>query len=52
MTEARLLPELQETKAELQLLRERVSSGTHTVHKDLSLVSFYQNGPAQSQKSP
>ena len=32
--------ELAETKAELQRLRERVSVGTHTVHKDLSLISL------------
>ena len=40
MAEARLFPELQETKAELQRLKERVFSGTPTVHKDLSLVSL------------
>ena len=40
MTEARLFAELQETKAELRQLRERVSAGTQTVHKDLSLVSL------------
>ena len=40
MAEARLLAELQETKAELQRLRERVAAGTQTVHKDLSLVSL------------
>ena len=40
MTEAHLLAELQETKAALKRLRERVSAGTHTVHKDLSLVSL------------
>jgi len=52
MTEARLLAELQETRAELQRLRERVAAGTHTVHKDLSLVSLVLNGPVQSQESP
>jgi hypothetical protein len=36
----RLQVELAETKAELQQLRERVSVGTHTVHKDLSLISL------------
>ena len=40
MAEARLYAELQETKAELQRLRERVAAGTQTVHKDLSLVSL------------
>ena len=40
MAEARLFAELQETKAELQRLRERVATGTQTVHKDLSLVSL------------
>ena len=36
MAEARLFAELQETKTELQRLKERVFSGTPTVHKDLS----------------
>ena len=40
MAEARLFAELQETKTELQRLKERVFSGTPTVHKDLSLVSL------------
>ena len=38
MAEVRLFAELQETKAELQRLRERVAAGTQTVHKDLPLV--------------
>ena len=33
-----LQAEMAETKAELQRLRERASVGTHTVHKDLSLI--------------
>jgi hypothetical protein len=40
MADARLKAELVETKAELQRLRERVSAGTPTVHKDLSLISL------------
>jgi hypothetical protein len=36
----RLQAGLAETKAELQRLRKRVSVGTHTVHKDLSLISL------------
>ena len=36
----RLQAELAEAKAELQRLRERVSVGTPTVHKDLSLISL------------
>jgi hypothetical protein len=40
MAEARIFAELQETKAELQRLKERVFSGTPTAHKDLSLVAL------------
>ena len=40
MADARLQAELVETKAELQRFRERVSAGTPTVHKDLSLISL------------
>jgi hypothetical protein len=40
MAEQRIFAELQETKAELQRLKERVFSGTHTEHKDLSLVAL------------
>jgi hypothetical protein len=36
----RLQAELAEAKAELQRLRERVSVGTPTVRKDLSLISL------------
>ena len=39
MTEIHLQAELAETKAEIQRLRERVCTGTPTVHKDLSLIS-------------
>jgi len=40
MAEAQLRAELAETKAELQLLKERISVGTPTIHKDLSLRSL------------
>ena len=40
MSEARILSELTETKDELQRLKERMSIGTPTVHKDLSLISL------------
>jgi len=40
MADARLQAGLVETKAELQRLRERVSAGTPTIHKDLSLISL------------
>jgi len=39
MSEARLRQELAESKAELDIMRYQVSSGMHTVHKDL-----FQNG--------
>ena len=32
--------ELEESKSEIQRLRERMSLGTPTVHKDLSLISL------------
>jgi len=40
MSEARLLAEEMEAKAEVQRLRERMSVGTPTVHKDLSLITL------------
>jgi hypothetical protein len=40
MTVARLLAELQESNAEVQRLRDRISIGNPTVHKDLSLFSL------------
>ena len=38
--DARLEAELAETKMELQRLRESISPGTPTLHKDLSLVTL------------
>jgi hypothetical protein len=40
MAEAHIQVELVETKAELQWLRRRISTGTPIVHKDLSLISL------------
>ena len=40
MAEVRLQEELAKSKAEVQRLRERLSTGMPTVHKDLSLVSL------------
>ena len=41
MAEYRLLQqELAESKAEIQRLTERMSLGTPTVHKDMSLISL------------
>ena len=40
MAEVLLRAELAETKAELQRLKERISVGTPTVHKDLPLISL------------
>jgi len=38
MSKARLKQELAESKTELDKLKEEMSSGMHTVHKDLSLL--------------
>ena len=40
MTDARLQAELAESKNEIRKLRERLSMGTPTVHKDLFLISL------------
>jgi len=40
MAEAQLRTELAETKAELQRLKEPISVGKPTIHKDLSLISL------------
>jgi hypothetical protein len=40
MAEAHLQLELEESKTEIRRLRERLSAGAPTVHKDLSLVSI------------
>jgi len=42
MAEAQLKVELTVTKAELQRLKGRISVGTPTIHKDLSLISLIQ----------
>ena len=40
MTDTQLQIELAEARREIQRLRERVSVGAPTVHKDLSLISL------------
>jgi len=40
MNDASLRAEIAETKAELQRLRERMSIGTPTVYKELSLIAL------------
>ena len=40
MADARLQAELEESKQEIRRLRESLSLGTPTVHKDISLVSL------------
>jgi len=45
MAYAQLQQELEESKSEIQRLRERMSLGTPTVHKDLSLISLIPRWP-------
>jgi hypothetical protein len=40
MTDARLQPELAESKNKIQKLHERLSMGTPTFHEELSLISL------------
>jgi len=40
MADAGLQTELEESKAEIQRLRERMSTGTPTVHNDFYLISL------------
>ena len=40
MADARLQAELAEAKLEVQQLKDRMSVGTPTVHKDLSLITL------------
>jgi hypothetical protein len=40
MSQEKLLSDLQESRAETQRLRDRLSIGTPTIHKDLSLISL------------
>jgi hypothetical protein len=40
VSEARLKQELAESKAELHCLKEHMSSGMHTLHKNVSLISL------------
>ena len=40
MIETRLLAKLEESRAEIQRLRDHISIGTPTIHKDLSLISL------------
>ena len=40
MQDASLQAQLLDSKAEITRLRERLSTGTPTVHKDLSLISL------------
>jgi len=43
MAEARLLVELAEAKGEVERLMDRISLGTTTVNKDLSLINLVPN---------
>ena len=40
MSQEKHLSDLHETRAEIQRLRDRLSIGTPTIHKDLSLISL------------
>jgi len=52
MAEARLRAELEESKAEIQRLKESLSGGPPTVHKDLSLVSLVQKWSGLDSEVP
>jgi hypothetical protein len=52
MAEARLKQELAEMKTELDKLWEHGSSGTHTVHKDLSLISLVPKWSGAENDTP
>jgi len=52
MTDARLQAELAESKAEIQRLGERKSTGTLMVHKDLSLISLVPKWPGLQSAVP
>ena len=51
MAKAQLQAKLTETKAESERLKERISVGTPTIHKDLSLI-WFQNGQGQKREFP
>jgi hypothetical protein len=52
MSEARLLAELDDTKLELQRLRERMFACTPNAHKDLSLISLVQKWSGSESTAP
>jgi len=45
MAYAQLQQELEECKAEIQILKERMSLGTPTIHKELLLIALIPKWP-------
>ena len=52
MAGAKLQAELEQSKAEIIRLRERISMGLPTVHKDLSLISLVPKWPGSESAVP
>jgi len=52
MADTRWQAELAESKDEILLLRERISMGMPTVHKDLSLISLVPRWPGLQSAIP
>jgi len=52
MAEAKLMQEIVESRAEINRLREQLSSGMHTVHKDLSLISLVPKCSGGRERDP
>jgi len=52
MPDAKLKQEIAESRAEIDNVREHLSSGMHTVHKDLSLISLVPKFSAGPNATP
>jgi len=52
MAAAKLRQEIAESRAEIEKLRKQMSSGMHTVHKDLSLISLVPKWSGAENATP